>query len=74
MDIRWHQIRVVQRTYTKKQDIGVPRVMAPERNMALGAAGNLLPPATQGWRFDHADFTLRALKVLVLNQRIQHES
>src|SRR5205809_4198582 len=74
VDVRWQEVRCVERSDADKANRATAScVVAPDRDAAPGAAGDLLALAAVGRRVDDLDLTLEQLNAVGFDHGVQRE-
>src|SRR5437773_10040448 len=74
VDVRWQEVRRVERSDADKANrVTASRVVAPDRDAAPGAAGDLLALAAVGGRADDLDLALEQLNAVGFDHGLQRE-
>src|SRR6266480_58615 len=74
VDVRWQEVRCVERSDADKANRATAScVVAPDRDAAPGAAGDLLALAAVGRRVDDLDLALEQLDAVGFDHRVQRE-
>ena len=74
MDVGWGAVRVIERADSDEANgVAATGVVAPNGDIAPGAAGNPLTLAAVGRRVDDLDFPLQQLHAVGFDQRVERE-